>query len=177
MERRLVRRCGRACRRVGRHISMPIVSCLLPSRVPYVDGAAICTACLYLYLIRSVSFSGIPLRGKGEQVREHRGNRLRCASAPTASSRWVATISMKCAKSSQGAHCAMAFRHPVCFSGRGMSPSLPAAATAKLPGRGLKVEKQTGRGDEKQPGADSSGHSPQAKFGEQRHRRSTIICP
>jgi len=64
MERRLVRRCGRACRRVGRHVSMPIVSCLLPSMVPYVDGAAICTACFYLCFIRSVSFSGMPLRGK-----------------------------------------------------------------------------------------------------------------
>ena len=55
---------------------MPIVSCLLPSMVPYLHGAAIHTACLYLCSARSVSFYGIPGSLEGEQVREQWANSI-----------------------------------------------------------------------------------------------------
>ncbi|MCA8242555.1 hypothetical protein [Burkholderia sp. AU32262] len=44
--------------------------------VPYLHGAAIRTACLYLCSARSVSFYGIPDSLEGEQVRERRANSI-----------------------------------------------------------------------------------------------------
>lgn len=44
--------------------------------VPYLHGAAIRTACLYLCSARSVSFYGIPGSLEGEQVREQWANSI-----------------------------------------------------------------------------------------------------